>query len=164
MRARPGVAYAVPMKSDAQHVIYLSRLAPDRDWTVFGSVCATARTRNADEGIAGVLLFDGERFLQWLQGPAERVASLMRAITADARHTDLRVLLQAPRPAAAAAGSWRAGFVDAEAMDAFAALDTADPEALLDGLARLIACADLEPAPPSGAPRATPPACGMKES
>ena len=64
------------------------------------------------------------------------VASLMRAITADARHTDLRVLLQAPRPAAAAAGSWRAGFVDAEAMDAFAALDTADPEALLDGLLR----------------------------
>ena len=148
------------MTHEPLHVVYISRLAPLRNSTVFGSICLLARARNIDWGISGVLLFDGERFLQWLCGPPARVSRLMRAIVADERHTDVRVLLETTLPATASAQLWRAGFVDADALDDFMTVDMADHGALLDGLARLVANADLEPMPASPPPTAGPAAPG----
>jgi len=145
--ARCSLAYPRRVNPEQRHVVYISRLAPGRDCMVFGSICLSARTRNVEWGISGVLLFDGERFLQWLCGPPEKVARLMEAIVADLRHVDLRVLLEAQLPAGAGAAHWRSGFVDADALDAFAALGTADHGALLDALAGLVAQADLDPVP-----------------
>ena len=150
------------MASEPLHIVYISRLAPHRDSTVFGNICLLARARNIDWGISGVLLFDGERFLQWLCGPPDKVSRLMRAIVADERHVDLRVLLETTLPATASAQLWRAGFVDTDALDEFMAVDMADHGKLLDGLSRLVAHADLDPMPASHAPAAGPaaPAAG----
>lgn len=142
------------MNTQPLHVVYVSQLAPGQSCAVFSAISRCARAHNLERGIAGVLLFDGERFLQWLHGGHDEVSRLMAAIAADARHTAVRVLLQTPLPAAAADPPlWRAGFVDAEALDAFAALDPADGGAMLDGLAQLVAEADLDPVPsPPAAP------------
>ena len=126
------------MASEPLHIVYISRLAPHRDSAVFGNICLLARARNIDWGISGVLLFDGERFLQWLCGPPDKVSRLMRAIVADERHVDLRVLLETTLPATASAQLWRAGFVDTDALDEFMAVDMADHGKLLDGLSRLV--------------------------
>jgi hypothetical protein len=48
--------------------------------------------------------------------------------------------------------TWRTGFVSVDALDAFAALDRADGAALLEGLARLIEEADMEPPLPAEPP------------
>ena len=132
------------MNPEPLHVIYISQLAPERDCAVFSAICRSARARNIERGIAGVLLFDGERFFQWLHGAPDEVSQLMDTIAADPRHTEVRVLLNAQLPTEYERG-WRAGFVDPEALDAFAALGPADRSAMLDGLAGLIAQADLDP-------------------
>ena len=132
------------MNTESLHVIYISQLAPGQNCAVFSAICRVARSRNPDLGIAGVLLFDGERFLQWLHGAPAEVSQLMDTIAADPRHTAVRVLLNVQLPTEYERG-WRAGFVDPEALDAFAALGPADCSAMLDGLAGLVAQADLDP-------------------
>jgi hypothetical protein len=132
--------------TEGLHIVYVSQLAPGHDHSVFGSVCRTARQRNTELGIAGVLLFDGLRFCQWLHGDRDRVTQLMASITSDARHTDVSVWLQALLPAQDFAPQWRAGFVEPEALDTFAALQGAATPILLEGLAALLVQADLEPA------------------
>ena len=139
------------MNTEPLHVVYVSQLAPGESCAAFSAICRWARPRNLERGISGVLLFDGERFLQWLHGGHDEVSRLMAAIAADPRHAAVRVLLQAPLPAAATDPRWRAGFVDAEALDTFIALAAADRDAMLDGLTRLVAQADLDPVQPSAA-------------
>jgi hypothetical protein len=137
------------------HVIYISQLAPGQNCAVFSAICRVARSRNTDLGIAGVLLFDGERFLQWLHGARDPVSQLMNAIVADTRHTGVRVLLEVPLGTASVDPRWRTGFIDADALDAVAALDPADHGAIFDALARLLAQADLDPVPQIAVPPAS---------
>lgn len=150
-RRRAAVAYPRRMTTvTAQelHLVYISQLAPGRDYSVFGEVCRLARSRNFERGIAGVLLFDGHRFVQWVHGQRDAVRELMGAIVLDSRHTGMSVRLEAMLPALEREPTWRSGFISVDALDAFAALDHADAAALLEGLARLIDEADMEPALP----------------
>ncbi|MEL6948649.1 MAG: BLUF domain-containing protein [Pseudomonadota bacterium] len=48
-----------------------------------------AADNNGREGVSGVLFSDHGLFLQWLEGPAPEVCSVMSRITADPRHTDV---------------------------------------------------------------------------
>ena len=143
------------MNTEALHVIYISQLAPGQNCAVFSAICRVARSRNPDLGIAGVLLFDGERFLQWLHGAPDRVSQLMDTIAADTRHTGVRVLLETPLCSASVDPRWRAGFIDADVLDAIAALAPADHGAIVDALARLLAQADLDPVPQIAVPPAS---------
>ena len=133
------------MSTDEFHLAYISTLAPGCDHTVFSAVCRTSRARNAERGIAGVLLFDGQRFCQWLYGPKHSVTKLMSEIALDERHTDLSMRLETMLPALHFEPHWHAGFVDAEALDAFAAIDSGSDDAVIEGLAKMISQADLEP-------------------
>jgi hypothetical protein len=132
-------------KDEEFHLAYISTLAPGCDHMVFSAVCRASRVRNAERGIAGVLLFDGQRFCQWLYGNQAAVTKLMSTIALDPRHTDVSVQLETVLPALQFEPQWHAGFVDAEALDAFAALEGRGDEALIEGLARLVSQADLEP-------------------
>ncbi|HET9976924.1 MAG TPA: BLUF domain-containing protein [Burkholderiaceae bacterium] len=136
------------------HIVYLSHLAPGCDYTVYSEVCRSARARNPTRGIAGVLLFDGHRFVQWVYGQRDAVRALMGAIVIDPRHTAMSVRLEAMLPALDQEPSWRTGFISADALDAFAALRRGESAALLADLARLIEEADLEPPLPVEAPPA----------
>lgn len=53
-----------------------------------------ALDRNADDGITGVLYFDGRTFLHYLEGDEQNVAELFSRIEKDDRHHDIRVLAQ----------------------------------------------------------------------
>jgi hypothetical protein len=79
---------------ELQEILYCSRLAPDQSTTVVGHIVTQARARNAQEGITGLLVFDGLRFCQHLEGPPEPVISLMRRLAADRRHSDVRILYE----------------------------------------------------------------------
>lgn len=54
--------------------------------------------RNEAKGITGILLFDGEYFLQVLEGDLKRIMSLMSQIEADERHDKITVILKEPIP------------------------------------------------------------------
>lgn len=47
---------------------------------------------NARHGLTGVLLFDGEYFLQVIEGELHKLQSLLDVLKADARHTGLVIL------------------------------------------------------------------------
>jgi hypothetical protein len=135
------------MRPEHLHIVYISELAQAHGHTVFADVCRTARARNAERGIAGVLLFDGQRFMQWLYGAREAVLQLMGSILHDPRHSAVEVLFQAPRllPARDLELQWSAGFIDAQALDVLAAVGNSDDSLMVAALARLLAQADLEP-------------------
>ncbi len=80
--------------SEIYQLIYLSRLAPDFSATCVAEIVRSARQRNRMQGIGSLLVFDGGRFCQYLEGDATTVCALTDRIRADGRHTDCRILLQ----------------------------------------------------------------------
>jgi len=128
-----------------RHVAYTSRLAPGRNYGCFGEICRLARAFNGRQGIAGVLLFDGERFFQWLYGPGGPVDALMARIAVDPRHEAVRMHLATETPPLDVVTIWRAGFVDGDALDRFLALRTdGDPLQAFAGIGQLLVHADLD--------------------
>lgn len=51
---------------------------------------------NALVGITGLLLYDGRRFMQLIEGKASETKSLMRYIERDHRHTNIAKMLDEP--------------------------------------------------------------------
>lgn len=135
------------MTANQLHFVYVSELTPGHDATVFGDICGGAQARNLERGIAGVLLFDAQkrRFFQWLYGQQAAVRRLASAIALDSRHNVLSVHLEVLLPPLEPEPTWRTGFIDAPALDAFVALDRSDRSALFAGIERLIGRAVLEP-------------------
>lgn len=75
-----------------QSVVYQSRYArPLSDGSVSALVRA-AQERNHGAGVTGALLADNEHFFQWLEGPADNLAAIMKSIERDRRHTDVQIL------------------------------------------------------------------------
>jgi hypothetical protein len=60
------------------------------------AILAVSRSNNGMDGISGVLWFDGHRFVQVLEGPAESVAGTFDRILRDDRHTNIVVLIDEP--------------------------------------------------------------------
>jgi hypothetical protein len=89
-------------------VVYRSvadrRLSPAR----LGELLDAARARNAEENLTGLLLYDGERFVQWLEGPADGLHRVWTSIQADGRHADIE-LLGTPRLPVRLFRSWDMG-------------------------------------------------------
>jgi hypothetical protein len=83
--------------TEALHeILYCSVLAPDQPPTVVGQIVGHARARNAERAITGLLVFDGLRFCQHLEGPRGDLLELMQRIGQDARHAQVRVMYGGP--------------------------------------------------------------------
>lgn len=124
--------------------LYVSRMAPDCDSTVVKDIVAVARRHNPAHGITGALMFDGERFSQLIEGPAEAIHELMQRITQDPRHTDLRVLFNGFATAGRLASRWRCGYCEPASFDVFDAVHGSHGAAALDAFNRLLPLADLD--------------------
>jgi hypothetical protein len=55
-------------------------------------ILRVSRVNNAPLGVTGMLLYNGKRFLQTLEGKAEDVSAIYRRIEADSRHHGLVLL------------------------------------------------------------------------
>lgn len=76
-------------------LLYLSRLVPEVSPTCVAEIVRGARMLNASRHIGSLLVFDGWRFCQYLEGETAEVIALAERIRMDARHTDFRLLHQA---------------------------------------------------------------------
>jgi len=74
------------------NLVYCSRAVPGTDPHALDRILSTARRRNPQQAITGVLVFGGGVFFQWLEGPRENVSRLMDRIRADPRHQDVVLL------------------------------------------------------------------------
>lgn len=86
---------------------------PDR----LADLLRVARQKNAAAGVTGMLLYLNGSFFQVIEGPAPVVDALVGRISADPRHTKVRVLLQEP-VAERTFGAWSMGLgrLDAEQL------------------------------------------------
>lgn len=73
-------------------------------------VIATCRANNARDGITGVLLYSGERFLEVIEGRDVVIESLLRRILADTRHQNIATLFDLT-PQDRRFPRWRAGYL-----------------------------------------------------
>ncbi|MBK5929490.1 BLUF domain-containing protein [Halochromatium salexigens] len=53
-----------------------------------------ARQHNAEQGITGLLLFQGGHFLQVLEGEADQIRNLFKQISKDERHHQITLLFE----------------------------------------------------------------------
>lgn len=73
-----------------RQVVYLSTArSSDAELT---AILETARARNGENGITGLLAHGGNLFLQILEGAPQAIDDLMAKIGADSRHRSVRVL------------------------------------------------------------------------
>ncbi|MDO9468462.1 MAG: BLUF domain-containing protein [Thiobacillus sp.] len=77
-------------------LFYLSRLAAGTSPACVAEIVRASRQRNTANGISSLLVFDGWRFCQYIEGGDAAVSELVERIRIDARHTDFRVLHQGP--------------------------------------------------------------------
>lgn len=77
-------------------LLYLSRLAKGVSPACVADIVQASRKRNSMHGISSLLVFDGWRFCQYIEGASTAVGELAKRIRTDARHADLKVLHQSP--------------------------------------------------------------------
>lgn len=77
-------------------LVYTSKAAAPFRETALTHLLEQARSLNGARDITGMLLYRGERFIQVLEGPAHVVRRLARTIGQDARHRDMRILVEEP--------------------------------------------------------------------
>lgn len=73
-------------------LIYVSTLAAGVPVSVVAKIAQESRRFNVANGITGLLVFDGMRFCQQLEGSLKQVLSLFDRIREDPRHTRLEVV------------------------------------------------------------------------
>lgn len=77
-------------------IIYVSTASPLLTAADVGRIAAMSEQANLRDGITGVLLFRGGRFVQVLEGPVPAVDACFERIAMDDRHHDLVRILRAP--------------------------------------------------------------------
>ncbi len=140
----PPSTSASSVTSNELHLAYMSHLAPGCDYSVFAAVSRASRIRNVQTGVAGVLLFDGQRFFQWMYGIPDVASRLMTAIARDRRHTELSAYVDTLMPAADFPAIWRAGFVEEQSLDELVACKSSDAGQMLTAIGRVLEQADLD--------------------
>lgn len=75
-----------------KRIKYISRISPTTSRADVDAIAAAAAEKNAQLGITGVLVAGGGFFLQILEGPAEEVDGVFRAICGDDRHQEVLLL------------------------------------------------------------------------
>ena len=77
-------------------VLYVSTLASNQPPNVVADIAGRARVVNAELDITGLLIFDGQRFCQQLEGPQKAVLKLIERIRNDSRHVNVEVIHHGP--------------------------------------------------------------------
>ena len=73
-------------------LVYCSRATPGVDDDAVHRILRSARRRNPEQGITGLLVFGSGIFFQWLEGPRDNITALMARLQADSRHVDIVTL------------------------------------------------------------------------
>ena len=98
------------------YFLYTSRLPTNAPLSSVSEVVKQARTLNAIAGITGVLGFDGESFVQYVEGPADAILKLRAAIAADTRHTHFSIKAEGPLLSERKFSEWHMGYSDLESQ------------------------------------------------
>ncbi|MGK6324933.1 BLUF domain-containing protein [Sphingomonas sp. DT-51] len=93
------------MADPLHQIVYISRATTPLDDAAAADLHRVAAERNAQQGITGLLLHDGTRFIQAIEGSAPALHALMARIGRDPRHYAIGCVSDAPI-AARQFGDW----------------------------------------------------------
>ena len=75
-------------------IAYYSTPQPTLTSSDLEAILKTAKSRNAELKISGVLLHVFGQFIQLLEGPASSIERVMASIVRDTRHSDIHIFLR----------------------------------------------------------------------
>ena len=122
-------------------VIYVSTLAPEAPLSVVAAIARKARPVNLENNISGLLIFDGLRFCQQLEGSQKAVMALLERIRHDARHVNVEILHHGPL-AERRFSRFSLGYTSADSDEALAQLERLEGQAAVDAFAALLPTID----------------------
>ena len=77
-------------------MLYVSTIAPAACVSVVSTIAMRARVSNAVRSITGMLIFDGIRFCQYLEGSKDELIALFERISKDSRHAAVTMIHHGP--------------------------------------------------------------------
>lgn len=98
---------------DQEVIIYISKATRPLSSEETAQISAAAAHKNRKLKVTGLLLQVGNYFVQVLEGHSEALSFLLEKITADNRHTEVRVIYKAPDHSRMFA-QWNMGFFNIE--------------------------------------------------
>lgn len=98
------------------HLIYCSAAIPGLSPADLGAILETARRKNSQLSVTGMLLYTSGSFFQVLEGDEATVMELFALIAADRRHKNTTMIIREPI-ARRAFGDWTMGFAEVDASE-----------------------------------------------
>lgn len=135
-----------PRTLDALHqLIYISCLATDVNPQCISQILRTARNNNSRLGITGLLIFDGLRFCQYLEGPIEPVRELVKRISVDPRHVQFAIKEQGPLIGSRRFPTWNMGYALASRGDGLEGFNNLEERSAIELLAAMLPSLEMDP-------------------
>ena len=122
--------------------LYVSTLAQNEPFTIVANIAAKARAFNTQHDITGLLIFDGQRFCQQLEGTSNDVLALIERIAQDPRHTKVELLHHAPLPERRFR-SFNLGYAEVDAEDTLGQLESLAGQPAVDAFMAMIPTLDI---------------------
>ncbi|MBA3594610.1 MAG: BLUF domain-containing protein [Pseudomonadota bacterium] len=129
--------------SPLHEVLYVSTLSPDSPVKVVSQIAAKARLANEASGTTGLLVFDGMRFCQQIEGPRKAVLALTERILLDPRHVNVEILHHGPLRERRFR-RFSPGYVVTDDVDVLGRMQEAGPEQAMAQFLALLPSIDLD--------------------
>jgi hypothetical protein len=126
-------------------VLWLSRLCPASDLSVVKQIWHATRLRNESLGLTGAMIFDGERFCEFLEGHVHDISAVHRDVEFDPQHLDLRVLHVSLETAPRRLSGWRTGYCESYEFDVFTGEDGLQGDAAVSAFIAMLPRCSLSP-------------------
>lgn len=123
--------------------LYVSTIAQNAPLSVVAEIACSARIFNTEHNITGLLIFDGMRFCQQLEGRQQDVLALMDRISKDARHGNVVVFHQGPL-AQRRFKDFSLAFTSVADVEVLSRLENLNGQAGVTAFIELVATLDLE--------------------
>jgi hypothetical protein len=139
------LTFAAPMKKPIRlhEILYVSVIAPDAPLSIIADIAAKSRSANQKLDITGLLIFDGMRFCQQLEGNRKEVLTLTERIRQDPRHTNVEIIHHGPL-AERRFRRFSLGYTSMEDVDVLAHMENLDGQAALEAFLGLLPALDLD--------------------
>ncbi|WP_311222142.1 MULTISPECIES: BLUF domain-containing protein [unclassified Acidovorax] len=125
--------------------LYTSLLCADVPATCVADIVRHARQANAVLGMTGILVFDGQAFCQYVEGPKESTDALLQRLQRDSRHTRFTLQHQGSSVSVRRFGQWSMGYALAADLEPLERLHPLRGPAAVDALQSMIPDLDLGP-------------------
>lgn len=123
--------------------LYHSHITPSAGVGCVAEIVKTARKFNKEHSITGLLVFDGQRFCQYIEGPQRALQALIDRIAVDSRHYQFEPRHQGPLLGSRMFEHWSMAYVLVDDEEPLDELKKHQGQAALHNLEKLLPLLDI---------------------